>query len=81
MAERDIPARKIWTCDGCKVEAEDRFPSNWTKLHIKANALDYQGCAVADASVSRDLCSACTSLVHKAVNESIATIRQQKEPT
>ena len=81
MAERNTPATKTYICDGCGAEAQDRFPPNWTKLIIKANALDYQGMAVADASVSRDLCAACTGVVHKAVNDAILRARETNDDT
>ncbi|GMM94182.1 hypothetical protein [Qipengyuania sp. MTN3-11] len=78
MAERNIPAQKVFVCDGCKAEVEERMPSDWTKLHVKANALDFQGCAVADASISRDLCPKCTRVVHKAINDSMAALASHR---
>ena len=81
MAERNTPATKTYICDGCGAKAQDHIPSNWTKLIIKANALDFQGAAVADASVSRDLCATCTGIVHKAVNEAVLRVKESRDDT
>lgn len=76
MAVREIAARRIFVCDGCSVERESASrPAYWTGLKIEADAYDYQGCAVADASSSRVLCSDCTKAVHGAMNAAIAKAR------
>ena len=69
MAVRNIPARRVFVCDGCSAEVESNSrPPHWTGLVIEANAYDYQGCAVADAGFSRILCADCTKVVHSAIN-------------
>ena len=76
MAVTEIPARKIFTCDGCSDQKDDRLPANWQNWHLKANALDFQGAAVADASRKLLLCSTCASVASKAINEAIAERRK-----
>ena len=48
---------------------------------IPFHALDFQGAAVADASVSRDLCATCTGIVHKAVNEAVLRVKESRDDT
>lgn len=74
MGVREIPKQYEHTCDGCRVVKVTNFssrPTYWTGLNIIADAYDYQGAAVADASVKRLLCYDCTVSVHKAVNNAI----------
>jgi len=75
MATRKIPEAFEHICDGCKkteTSASSSRPKFWSTLTISRDAYDYQGCAVADASVSRLLCENCTSAVTKAVNASLS---------
>lgn len=78
MGIREIAASYEFVCDGCgKVEKKqsNSRPSHWAGLHISADAYDYQGCAVADASVNRLLCPICTDATHKAINTVMTVIR------
>jgi hypothetical protein len=54
MSVREIPATKEWCCDLCQktVVAPSR-PPHWANLHLQQDAHDYQGAAVADASIKR----------------------------
>lgn len=78
MSVREVPGHFEHKCDGCgtvKESGSKSRPAHWTGLDISAHAYDFQGCAVADASVSRTLCNTCTSIVHKAVNLAIEQAR------
>lgn len=81
MATRKIEASYEHICDGCgameRTTSTGR-PKYWADLHILQDAYDYQGCAVADGSVKRLLCSACKSAVSDAAN---AAIEQRCAPT
>lgn len=69
MAVREIPATKEWCCDICaKTEVRANRPAYWANLHLQQDAYDYQGTAVADASVKRLLCSKCREAVIAAIN-------------
>lgn len=78
MPVREIAARFEHKCDGCglvKDSPSKSRPSHWTGLNIAADAYDFQGAAVADASVARLLCPTCTRTVHKAINDAISVAR------
>lgn len=75
MGTKIIPEQKITTCDCCS-RVLDR--GNWRKegkLIIRQHALDMQGSACADASVSLDLCDNCLYIVSKSVNDGVAAAR------
>lgn len=81
MGVREISASYEFVCDGCGLvekRPSNSRPAYWTGLHIEAHAYDYQGCAVADASVKRLLCQDCTSEAHKAINNVIAARREAR---
>lgn len=83
MSVRKIEASFEHICDGCgAVErtASTSRPKYWADLHILQDAYDYQGCAVADGSVKRLLCSACRSVVVDAANAAIEQRRAQTPP-
>lgn len=69
MSVREIPATKEWCCDLCKktVVAPSR-PNYWANLHLQQDGYDYQGAAVADASIKRLLCDGCREKVVAAIN-------------
>ena len=74
MAVKEVPVSYIHTCDGCKCEETTKTktrPKFWSELKLLQDAYDYQGCAVADGSISRSLCLNCTSKVTKAINASL----------
>lgn len=57
MATRTIPAKTIFTCDGCKTDDARRVMGG--KLKVERGGTDYQGCVVGDASSSWELCDRC----------------------
>ncbi len=67
MSVTEIPAKYRWTCDRCKMDAfSDRAadrPGQWSRFLVERDAYDYQGVAIADASVSGHLCYDCTEAV------------------
>lgn len=69
MPVREIPATKEWCCDLCRKTVIDTSrPKYWANLHLQQDAYDYQGAAVADASVKRLLCDSCREKVMNAIN-------------
>lgn len=74
MSVRTIPEKKVVTCDCCRRE----IGSNGARraqsggLHIKRDALDWQGSACASADVKLDLCDDCLAVVCKAINAAAA---------
>lgn len=81
MTVENIPARYRFVCDGCGVESlqnNNSRPKHWSELHINRHAYDFSDCAVADASVSRLLCSDCSLAVYTAVNTSIETRKAER---
>lgn len=72
MAIQTIPQKYKFVCAGCKKEHESESisrPSYWTELHIKRDAYDFQGFAVADASVHRLLCGDCSKFIYQCMND------------
>ena len=67
-----IPEHKLVTCDNCNQNANT--PRRGI-LIIKQNGLDYQGCAVGDATRSFDLCDDCLDRVTKAIEHEMKKIR------
>ena len=77
MSIREIPKAFEYVCDVCKKahmqqNASGHYsnsrPPHWADLHIKQDAYDYQGAAVADGSVHRLLCDDCRYSVIKVIN-------------
>jgi hypothetical protein len=71
MSIKEIPASFEYSCDNCgktHVAQSKGRPSRWSELLLKRDAYDFQGAAVADASVTRLLCDACTEKVVAALN-------------
>lgn len=69
MGMREIPATKEWCCDLCKTTAvAPSRPPHWANLHLQQDAYDYQGAAVADASIKRLLCGDCRDKIVTAIN-------------
>lgn len=75
MATRVIPEQKITTCDVCGIETDKKNRSLGGRLVLKRDALDFQGQAVADASVMRDLCDSCLKEISDVVNKKTQAIR------
>jgi hypothetical protein len=76
MATKTIPMSYLHVCDGCGAEKDSpyqRRPSNWCNLSVGRDAIDFQGQAVGDASITRLLCSDCCSAVISAINSSLAS--------
>jgi hypothetical protein len=80
MAIREIPRSFEYTCDGCRTvhvqeNASGHYtnsrPSHWAHLKIEQDAHDFQGQAVADASITRLLCPVCSAKVFAAVNAAL----------
>ena len=72
MSTKTIPAKTIMTCDGCGIECTTSNRRKDGGLHIKEDALDYQGHAVADASQKYDLCDKCLTVVVQAIGAAIS---------
>jgi hypothetical protein len=68
MAIKNIPARIVKTCDRCGVVLDGKNDRQEGAIHIKANALDMHGHAVADASRKVDLCDSCLFVVTNAID-------------
>lgn len=80
MAIKEIPQSFQCVCDGCGKEENLKTrsrPRYWIELKVLADAYDYQGCAVADASVHRILCEKCGEAFTNVIN---ATFRALKTP-
>lgn len=79
MPVREIAASFEFVCDGCgkvKAKKNNSRPCYWTHLHIQRDAYDFQGAAVADASVKRLLCDKCSPLVFDAINAALTKVQQ-----
>lgn len=79
MGIETIPATRRHICDGCGKKGEGSPPPDWANLHWGRNALDFQGCAVADASIQQLLCADCDKKAADAVNKAFAGYRSMKE--
>lgn len=67
-----IPKTYKFNCDGCPVvvtQDHPQQPKNWSRLEVHRDAYDLQGSAVADASIERLLCEACSDHIVKIINE------------
>ncbi len=74
MSTKNIPAQTIKTCDACQCAMDGRNSRENGGLHLKRDALDFQGSPCADASVRLDLCDSCLHKVATAINASVAAI-------
>lgn len=87
MGVERIPERKIFTCDGCGKKHESEKPQHvswskppqWTTLNWQRDAHDFQGNAVADASIHLLLCPFCSTLLGETINKAFAGYRSMKE--
>ena len=77
MAVREIPKAFEYVCDLCgavhrQENASGHYsnsrPPYWISVNVGADAHDFQGAAVADASVKRLLCDKCGPRVVAAIN-------------
>jgi len=79
MSTQVIPQQVIITCDCCKVTCTRSFgPGRRVaegRVTVKQHALDFQGSACADGTVTFDLCDSCLSAVSKAINDTAQAIR------
>ena len=66
-----IPEQTIIQCDNCGGKSGDAPFATHSRLLFKRDALDYQGSACADASVTLDLCDVCAEKVRVAINEAL----------
>jgi hypothetical protein len=74
MAVEKIPQVFRYTCDVCKrVHVHtgpyvDSRPPDWAQLTLAQDAHDFQGAAVADATIKRLLCDKCAVDAGKVLN-------------
>lgn len=87
MAIREIPRAFEYICDGCGAKHRqenagghysDNRPRHWSNIKIERDAYDYQGSAVADASIERLLCLECSKCVVDAVNAAVLSKSENK---
>lgn len=81
MTIKEIPQSFLYTCDGCGKEENLKTrsrPKYWVEIKILADAYDYQGAAVADASSHRLLCATCYESFGKAINETFRLLKASK---
>lgn len=81
MTMKEIPQSFLYTCDGCGKEENLKTrtrPRRWVELNILADAYDYQGAAVADASSHRILCEKCYEFLGRAINEAFRLLKTSK---
>lgn len=77
MAVEKIPEQVRFKCDACgNIEsvAPHSRPRHWAKLILQRDCYDWQGIAVADGTVTRDLCGGCHECMEKAINEAFKKI-------
>lgn len=79
MSTHTTPAKTVITCDCCGKTCGAE-PGQVRRVYsggliVKKDALDFQGYAVADASVKRDLCDSCLHIVSAAVNQACEAVR------
>ena len=68
----EIPATKEWCCDlRKKTEINQARPAYWGSFYLQQDAYDYQGAAVADASIRRLLCEKCKVKVINVLNSGL----------
>lgn len=72
-----IPETTVVTCDFCgKTNEQKGLFRTDAHIQIQRNALDYQGCAVANGGASLDLCDSCCYRVE----EMIQALAKQMKP-
>lgn len=88
MAIREIPKAFDYICDVCgKTHRQenagghytDSRPPYWATLIVSQDAYDFQGTAVADATIRRLLCDDCRSSAIKAINDWAADAKRREE--
>ena len=78
MAIKEVTQHWILTCDCCAEKTNQtgtHRPSTWVSVKIGADAMDYVGFPVADASRDLLFCQTCGSAVVKAINAAASAIR------
>ena len=75
MAIKIIPEQKIFICDVC--QNENPIRAKHAVLTMKRDGLDFQGHAVADRSISFELCDDCETLITQAIDDEITRIREK----
>ena len=75
MSTKTIPARTVITCDSCGAECTPQNRRQGGGVILKADALDMQGHAVADATQEYDLCDRCRFSVEQVVFKEFARAR------
>ena len=73
MVERVIPEQRVFVCDVCEQEDGPRVKK--AQLILKRHALDWYGEAAADGTCKFDLCDKCETLMSKAINTAIVSLR------
>ncbi len=78
MAIEEIKQRWIISCDCCGAKRETtsrQTPMDWIDVNVGQSATDFQGNAVADASIHLALCRDCGIKVVAAMNAAADEIR------
>ena len=78
---KKIPGREEMYCDVCgRLCEKGGHPRTRNgELIVKKDALDFQGAAVADASVRRELCDPCLERISGVINAEAEKIRAEEE--
>lgn len=80
---REIPKTVEVTCDACGVviKEDDRkvLRNQNGRIIIKRDAIDWYGCAVADGSLSFDLCDKCLDQIVSAIGVELDYIKNGKK--
>jgi hypothetical protein len=80
MAVVEVPRSYRYICDDCGAEHvqenagghyTNSRPKFWAHLKLSRDAYDHQGSAVADGSIERLLCAACSEKVISSINSAI----------
>lgn len=72
MSIKTIPQKYEYKCDSCGAIEPTRSkspPKYWGKLTLEQDAYDYQGVAIADGTVTIDLCRECKETIVSKINE------------
>lgn len=77
MTTRTVPEKKIIICDCCQREVGDAgvWRAKNGGIHVRRDALDYQGSACANADIRLDLCDGCLGKVCDAINAACVEVR------
>jgi hypothetical protein len=80
MPIREVSRHWIVTCDCCGAEATNHSsgtrPSGWINVFVGADATDYQGNPVADASTKLILCPTCGQKIVAAMNAAAKELKR-----